>query len=340
MAHASSAHAAHPQQAPRRERRAVPRWAWLAVPALAVLLVWPVQSIAVALLILDALLLTSMATMLQEQGRLRVGPRVRAQAVNGLIVVIGSIAVLVLVWPTAVATGAFFLTVATCLAWLALEQHRSVEPEGPHAPPPTSAVDAAPRATAAPAPSGADVLAGKQVAFLVANEGVEESELIAPWKAIADAGGVPILVAPNADEPVRSMRGLDHGLDFAADLAAGDASAEEFDGLVLPGGVANPDELRMDESALALVRSFGRRRVPIGAICHGAWTLVDAGIVAGHTLTSWPSLRTDLENAGARWVDRPVVVDDNLITSRKPDDLPEFCAALVRELAAAPVGAR
>jgi len=180
-------------------------------------------------------------------------------------------------------------------------------------------------------------LTGRRVAFLVANEGVEQIELTAPWEAVREAGGTPILITPDG-KPTQAMKHLDQGEKFDADLSVGDANAEDFVVLVLPGGVANPDQLRLDDDAVSLVRAFTANGLPVAAICHAPWTLVEAGLVAGRTLTSWPSLRTDVTNAGGTWVDQEVVVDEGpawtLVTSRKPDDLPAFCSALV-EVAAA-----
>ncbi len=177
-------------------------------------------------------------------------------------------------------------------------------------------------------------LDGKRVAFLVANEGVEQVELTEPWQAVQEAGGTPVLLAPRADEPVQAMKHLDPSDQFEPDLAVRDAAPTDFDGLVLPGGVANPDQLRTDDDAVGFVRSFADSGRPLAVICHGPWTLVEAGVVRDRTLTSWPSVRTDLENAGATWVDEPVVRDGTLISSRKPDDLPAFCEALVDALSA------
>ena len=174
-------------------------------------------------------------------------------------------------------------------------------------------------------------LEGKQVAFL-ATDGVEQVELVEPWAAIADAGGRPVLVSLEAGE-IQAFDHLDKGDRFTVDLAVGDADAGRFDALVLPGGVANPDRLRMDERAVRFVRAFVQDGKPVGVICHGPWTLVEADAVRGRTLTSFPSLRTDIENAGGTWVDDEVHVDQGLVSSRKPDDLPAFCSKLVEEVA-------
>jgi len=172
-------------------------------------------------------------------------------------------------------------------------------------------------------------LDGKTVAFLAA-EGVEQVELTEPWKAVEQAGGTPRLVSVN-DGDVQAFNHLDKSDTFPVDATASDADADDFDALVLPGGVANPDRLRTDEDAVAFVRGFFEQGKPVAAICHAPWTLIEADVVRGRTVTSWPSLRTDLRNAGAKWVDEEVHVDQGLVTSRNPDDLPAFCAKLVEE---------
>jgi len=175
-----------------------------------------------------------------------------------------------------------------------------------------------------------DRLQGKKIAFLTANEGVEQIELTEPLKAVREAGAEAELLAPEAGQ-VQAFNHLDKGDTFDADRAVGDADASEFDGLVLPGGVANPDQLRTKPEALEFVRSFFEAGKPVGVICHGSWTLIDAGVAEGRTLTSWPSLETDLRNAGANWVDEEVHVDQGLVTSRKPDDLEAFNAKIIEE---------
>jgi len=175
-------------------------------------------------------------------------------------------------------------------------------------------------------------LSGKRIAFLVANEGVEQVELTEPLEAVREAGAEADLLAPEAGE-VQAFEHLDKAGTFSVDREVGDADASEYDGLVLPGGVANPDQLRTKEEAVEFVRAFFEAGKPVGAICHGPWTLVEAGVVGGRTLTSWPSLQTDLRNAGAKWVDEEVHVDEGLVTSRKPDDLPAFNSKLVEEFA-------
>jgi protease I len=174
-------------------------------------------------------------------------------------------------------------------------------------------------------------LDGKTVAFLAA-DGVEQVELTEPWKAVEDAGATPVLVSLEAGS-IQGFNHLDHGDTFPVDRTVADASADDFDGLVLPGGVANPDFLRIDEDVRRFVREFFEQGKPVGAICHAPWTLIDAGVASGRTLTSWPTLRTDLVNAGVSWVDEEVHVDQGLVTSRKPDDLPAFCAKVVEEVA-------
>jgi protease I len=173
-------------------------------------------------------------------------------------------------------------------------------------------------------------LDGKTIAFIAA-EGVEQVELTEPWKAVEDAGGTAELISLEAGR-LQAFNHLDKGDTFSVDHTAGEADASRYDGLVMPGGVANPDFLRVDPDAVAFVRAFFDQAKPVAAICHAPWTLIDAGVVKGRTLTSWPSLQTDLRNAGATWVDEEVHVDQGLVTSRKPDDLPAFCAKLVEEL--------
>jgi protease I len=177
-----------------------------------------------------------------------------------------------------------------------------------------------------------DRLQGKKIAFLTANEGVEQVELTEPMRAVREAGGEAELLAPEAGE-VQAFDHLDKADTFEAERAVGDADPGEYDGLVLPGGVANPDQLRMKPEALEFVRGIFAAGKPVGAICHAPWTLIEAGVAKGRTLTSFPSLRTDLRNAGAEWVDEEVHVDQGLVTSRKPDDLEAFNAKIVEEFA-------
>jgi deglycase len=177
-----------------------------------------------------------------------------------------------------------------------------------------------------------DRLQGKKIAFLTSNEGVEQVELTEPLQAVREAGAEGELLAPEAGE-VQAFNHLDKGDTFEVDRAVGEADASDYDGLVLPGGVANPDQLRTKPEALEFVKGFFAAGKPVGVICHGPWTLIDAGVVEGRTLTSWPSLETDLRNAGADWVDEEVHVDQGLVSSRKPDDLEAFNAKIVEEFA-------
>jgi protease I len=177
----------------------------------------------------------------------------------------------------------------------------------------------------------ADELNGKRIAFL-ATEGVEQVELDRPLEAIRDAGAQCTIISLEEGE-FQGFEHLDKGHTFTAEKAVADVQADDFDGLVLPGGVANPDFLRADEDAVRFVRSFFEQDKPVAAICHGPWTLVEAAVVRGRTLTSWPSLQTDIRNAGGKWVDEEVHVDNGLVTSRKPDDLDAFCAKAIEEFA-------
>jgi protease I len=181
-----------------------------------------------------------------------------------------------------------------------------------------------------------DTLAHAEVAFLVANEGVEEVELTEPWQAVAKAGGRPVLVAPKGGQ-VQAFNHLDKADTFPVDVTVDEADPGRFAGLVMPGGVANPDQLRTDDRAVRFARAFFDDGKPVAAICHAPWTLVEADVVRGRRLTSWPSLRTDIANAGGEWVDEQVVVDTNgpntLVTSRRPDDLPAFGEAAIAAFA-------
>jgi protease I len=170
-----------------------------------------------------------------------------------------------------------------------------------------------------------------RVAFLVANEGVERAELVEPWDAVVAAGAEPVLIAPKTGT-VQLFEHLDKSDTREATAATGEVQPDEFDALVLPGGVANADELRTDVPAVRFAADMVRSGRPVAVICHGPWTLVEGDVLHDRTLTSWPSLRTDLANAGARWVDEQVHVDGNLISSRKPADLPAFCEELVARL--------
>jgi protease I len=177
-----------------------------------------------------------------------------------------------------------------------------------------------------------DQLQGKKIAILVANEGVEQVELTSPLAALHEAGAEVDLLAPEEDE-IQAFNHLDKGDTFTPDRTVGDADPGAYDGLVLPGGVANPDQLRTETDAVQFVRAFFEAGKPVGVICHGPWTLINADVVDGRTLTSWPSLQTDLRNAGAEWVDEEVHVDQGLVSSRKPDDLEAFNAKIVEEFA-------
>jgi len=183
----------------------------------------------------------------------------------------------------------------------------------------------------------APTLNGKRIAFLVAPEGIEQVELTEPWQAVQDAGGTPRLVSTDSGT-VQGFQHLDKADTFDVDDTVEGKSAADYDGLVLPGGVANPDYLRMQPAAVAFAKSFFDAGKPVAAICHAPWTLVEADVVRGRRMTSWPSLKTDLRNAGAEWVDEEVVVCENgpnvLVTSRKPDDLKAFCGELVDRVAA------
>jgi protease I len=174
-------------------------------------------------------------------------------------------------------------------------------------------------------------LEGLRVAILV-TDGFEQAELTEPRRALDEAGAATKIVSPN-DRQVQGWKHYDHADRFDVDVRLDDASAADFDALMLPGGVANPDQLRMNPKAVEFVRTFADAGKPIAAICHGPWTLIDAGAVRGRTVTSWPSLKTDLENAGAHWVDREVVTDEGLVTSRNPQDIPAFNAKMIEEFA-------
>lgn len=169
-------------------------------------------------------------------------------------------------------------------------------------------------------------LTNKTVAFLL-TDGYEDVELTEPWKAVTASGATAVLVSP-AEGEVHGEKGHSQGVD----RAVGDVSADEFDALVLPGGVRNGDTIRMDPTSVALARSFFEQHKPLGVICHGGWLLIEADVVRGRRMTSWPSLQTDLRNAGAEWVDEEVVTDKGFVSSRNPDDLPAFCAKVVEEI--------
>ena len=175
-----------------------------------------------------------------------------------------------------------------------------------------------------------DKLSGKRIAFVVAPEGTEQVELTEPWKAVEAAGGSPELLSTDEGE-IQAFNHLDKADTFSVDRTVSDASASDYDGLVLPGGVANPDFLRTDEAAVSFVRDFFEQAKPVGVICHGPWTLVEAGMLSGRTITSFPSVKTDITNAGGQWVDEEVVVDQGLVTSRNPDDIPAFTEKAIEE---------
>ncbi|MDQ3785037.1 MAG: type 1 glutamine amidotransferase [Actinomycetota bacterium] len=177
----------------------------------------------------------------------------------------------------------------------------------------------------------ADELKGRKVAML-ATDGVEQVEMTEPRKAVEAAGAEVHLVSLAAGE-IQGFNHLEAGDKFSVDKTAKDASAEDYDGLLIPGGVSNSDFLRADPDAVKLARDFMEAGKPVGVICHAGWVLVEAGVVEGRTLTSWPSLQTDIRNAGGNWVDEELVIDAGLFTSRKPDDLPAFCAKAVEEFA-------
>jgi protease I len=178
----------------------------------------------------------------------------------------------------------------------------------------------------------ANQLEGKRIAFLMANEGVEQVEFTEPRKAVEEAGAEVDVIAPEKGE-IQAFNHLDKGDTFQADRSTSEARADDYDGVVLPGGVANPDQLRTDRDAVRFLREIFSAGKPAGVICHGPWTLVEADLVDGRTLTSWPSLQTDIRNAGGTWVDEEVHVDSGLVSSRKPDDLEAFCSKIVEEFA-------
>jgi protease I len=181
-------------------------------------------------------------------------------------------------------------------------------------------------------------LNGKTIAFLCATEGTEQVELTSPWQAVQEAGGTPQLVSTESGE-IQAFNHLDKGDTFSVDRTVGDVSADDYDALVLPGGVANPDNLRMHADAVSFARSFFDAGKPVAVICHGPWTLIEAGVVEGRSITSWPSLQTDLRNAGADWYDEEVRVCDKgpnvMVSSRNPDDLDAFNKNLLEQFAAA-----
>ncbi len=177
----------------------------------------------------------------------------------------------------------------------------------------------------------ANELQGKHIAFIATN-GVEQVELTEPWRAAQDAGATVELIAPKPGH-ILGVNGDEKGDTFPVDRTTADVSVDDYDGLVIPGGVKNPDRLRLDEPAVKFVRDFFDSGKPVAAICHGPWMLVEADVLDGRTVTSWPSLRTDIENAGATWVDEQVHTEKGLVTSRRPDDLKAFCAKMIEEFA-------
>ena len=180
----------------------------------------------------------------------------------------------------------------------------------------------------------ADKLQGKRIAFL-ATDMVEQVELTEPWTAVTDEGAAAELVSLEEGE-IQGFSHYDKADTFKVDRTVEEARADDYDGLVIPGGVGNPDTMRTDENAVDFVRKFFEQGKPVAVICHGPWMLVEAGVVRGRTVTSWPSLQTDIRNAGGNWVDQEVVVDDGLVTSRKPDDIPAFNRKMIEEFAEGP----
>lgn len=176
-----------------------------------------------------------------------------------------------------------------------------------------------------------DELKGKRIAIL-ATDGFEQSELLEPRKALIEAGAKAEVISLKAGK-IQGMKHHEKGESVSVDLTLDEAKSGDYNALVLPGGVANPDALRVDEKAVAFVRDFVTAAKPIAAICHGPWTLIEAGAVKGRRMTSWPSLKTDLKNAGADWADEEVITDNGLVTSRNPDDLPAFCRKMIEEFA-------
>lgn len=176
------------------------------------------------------------------------------------------------------------------------------------------------------------VLYGKTIAFL-ATDGFEQIELTEPWSAIKNAGGTVKLVAPKIEGTIRGVHHNIPGEEFIVDVNISDANIEEFDALVLPGGVFSPDALRLNQESVDFVKSFFTAHKPVAALCHGPWLLIEADVVAGRKLTSWPSLKKDIVNAGGTWVDEACVCEDGLVTSRSPEALPEFCKMAILEFA-------
>ncbi|GAB3517698.1 type 1 glutamine amidotransferase domain-containing protein [Arthrobacter monumenti] len=174
-------------------------------------------------------------------------------------------------------------------------------------------------------------ISGKKVAFLL-TDGVEQVELTKPWDAVKQAGGQPVLVSPKSGS-IKGFNHTDPGDDFPVDVSVAEAKADDYDALVLPGGVFNADQIRVDKDSQDFTRSFFSSQKPVAVICHGPWIMIDAGVVSGRKMTSYHTLAADLKNAGAEWIDKEVVVDAGLVSSRNPDDLPAFCSKLVEEVA-------
>lgn len=202
--------------------------------------------------------------------------------------------------------------------------YRHRNPAGDHASRSVSSASQPP--SAARSVGDMSTLDGKKIAFL-ATDGFEDSELTSPWQAVSDAGATVVMIAPESGEITGK-----NGHTQKVDVVTADAEADEYDALVLPGGVVNADNLRLDANAVDFARAFFEQHKPVGAICHAAWILTEADVLSGRTLTSFPSLRTDLMNAGATWVDEEVVVDQGLVSSRTPDDLPAFNAKVIEEI--------
>jgi protease I len=179
----------------------------------------------------------------------------------------------------------------------------------------------------------ANELQGKKIAILLAPVGTEQAEFTEPKKAVEDAGGTVEVIGIQTGDAQTMNSDVNPGETFTVEKTFTEVSADEYDGLVIPGGTVGSDNLRADENAVDFIHSFFEQAKPVGVICHGPWTLVEAGVVSGRTLTSYPTLQTDILNAGGNWVDEEVVVDQGLVTSRNPDDLPAFCAKVVEEVA-------
>jgi protease I len=179
----------------------------------------------------------------------------------------------------------------------------------------------------------ANELQGKKIAILLAPVGTEQAEFTEPKKAVEDAGGSVEVIGIQTGDAQTMNSDVNPGETFAVEKTFSEVSADEYDGLVIPGGTVGSDNLRADQDAVDFIHSFFEQAKPVGVICHGPWTLVEAGVVSGRTLTSYPTLQTDILNAGGNWVDEEVVVDQGLVTSRNPDDLPAFCAKIVEEIA-------